>query len=219
MTITSVYLVRHGQVEGFDTCRINGQTDVQLTDFGRAQARAVARRLSGVPLAAVYSSDLSRAVYGAHCVAETRTVAHVALVSLREQSFGIWEGSRHREVEQMEHASITALFARLMTVPPPGGESLAQLHARVGTVLDSLLLRHVGQNICIVAHSGVNRVILSRALCGGPGLFWRLDQGYGALSIVGFGAHNGPIVRLLNEANTAGTQPDETATATESSQP
>lgn len=219
MTITSVYLVRHGQVEGFDTCRINGQTDVQLTDFGRAQARAAAKRLADVPLAAVYSSDLSRAVFGAHCVAEARTVAHVALASLREQSFGSWEGCRHREVEQTEHASITTLFSRLMTVPPPGGESLAQLCARVGRALDDLLLRHVGQNICIVAHSGVNRVILSRALCGGPALFWKLDQGYGALSIVEFGAHNGPIVRLLNEPNTAANHPDETATSPESSQP
>lgn len=74
--MTRLYLIRHGQVAGHDTGRINGQTDVSLTPLGRAQAQAAARRVDAVRLDGIYSSDLSRADYRAACVARGREMSH-----------------------------------------------------------------------------------------------------------------------------------------------
>lgn len=202
MPITRLYLIRHGQVEGFDTGRINGQADAPLTQLGRAQARAAARRVAHIPLDAVYSSDLTRAAFGARCMAEERALHHEQFAGIRELHFGAWEGCTHQEVEKLEQAKMSDLFARLIDHPCTGGESISQMHQRVTKVLRLLLDRHTGKNICMVAHSGVNRTLLSHALCGTPALFWKLDQGYGCLNIIEFGAPNGPVIRLLNEANT-----------------
>lgn len=201
MTTTRLYLIRHGQVDGYDTGRINGQTDVALTALGRSQAEAAARRVVSVSLDGVYSSDLARADFGAARVAETRNMGRATFAALREMHFGCWEGLTHPQVQDMEGAPIDELFGRMLREPTRGGESIADVHARVMPCLGLLLERHAGRSLCVVAHSGVNRVILSSALCGGPDLFWKLDQGYGCLNVIDYGGPQGAVVRLMNEAN------------------
>jgi alpha-ribazole phosphatase/probable phosphoglycerate mutase len=69
MERTRLFLIRHGQVEGHEAKRYNGQKNVPLTGYGRRQLDAVAARLAGVPLDAVWSSDLDRCRYGAERLA------------------------------------------------------------------------------------------------------------------------------------------------------
>ena len=57
----SWYLVRHGQTSWNRNGRVQGHTDVALSEEGVRQARAVAKRLAGRPFSAAYTSDLSRA--------------------------------------------------------------------------------------------------------------------------------------------------------------
>ena len=201
MTTTRLYLIRHGQVEGHDTGRINGQADAPLTPLGRAQAEAAAQRIARIPLAGVYSSDLSRSDYGARCVITGRNMSHTTFSALREMNFGNWSGKTHSQVEEMEKTTIDSLFSNLLHTSAPEGESIADVHSRVMPCLNTLLAAHTGKSLCLVAHSGVNRVILSDALCCGPELFWKLDQKYGCLNIIDYGDPKGPIVRLMNEDN------------------
>ena len=56
-----IYITRHGETEWNVAGRIQGHTDVPLSERGQEQARMLARRLSNVPIDAVYSSDLARA--------------------------------------------------------------------------------------------------------------------------------------------------------------
>ncbi len=70
MTPTRIYLVRHGQVEGFQEKRYNGQKDVSLTELGLVQYETLRNRLADKPLRAVYTSDLSRCRNGARLLAE-----------------------------------------------------------------------------------------------------------------------------------------------------
>lgn len=201
MHMTRLYLIRHGQVEGHDTGRINGQTDVSLTALGQAQAQAAARRIEGMPLGGVYSSDLARAEYGAYHVTRGRGLAHRTFTALRELHFGAWERCTPAEVAAREHVCVETLFGGLLRTPPSGGECVGDLHARVMPCLAGLLEAHRGGEFCVVAHSGVNRVILSDALCGGPELFWKIDQVYGCLNIIDYGDPRGAIIRLMNEGN------------------
>ncbi|MCH8199757.1 MAG: histidine phosphatase family protein, partial [Chloroflexi bacterium] len=55
------YLVRHGETEWNAQERVQGQTDVPLSDVGRGQVARTAERLAGCGFGAVYASDLVRA--------------------------------------------------------------------------------------------------------------------------------------------------------------
>ena len=78
MTRTRIYLVRHGQVEGFEEKRYNGQADVRLTAEGEAQFGLLQMRLRKKTIHAVYSSDLSRCLEGARLLARTFGLEPVA---------------------------------------------------------------------------------------------------------------------------------------------
>ena len=98
MAATTILLVRHGETDWNRDRRVQGHTDVPLNETGREQARALAGELAGEPLAAVYSSDLSRALETATIVAEPRSLAVTTLPALREKHFGTWEGLTDAEV-------------------------------------------------------------------------------------------------------------------------
>jgi broad specificity phosphatase PhoE len=71
-----LYLVRHGQVEGFERFPIYGHTDILLTEVGILQFEKLAERLRFTKIHAVYSSDLKRAVMGARIVGRHHDVPH-----------------------------------------------------------------------------------------------------------------------------------------------
>ena len=71
MQRTRLFLVRHGQVEGHEEKRYNGQVNVPLTPLGREQSARVRDHMTSNPVDAVYSSDLDRSCY---CAA-SRTLA------------------------------------------------------------------------------------------------------------------------------------------------
>ncbi|MBW2709697.1 MAG: histidine phosphatase family protein, partial [Deltaproteobacteria bacterium] len=63
--INRIYLVRHGQVKGYEEAPIYGHTDVGLTETGLLQLDRVAERLRFAEPCAIYASDLTRAMTGA----------------------------------------------------------------------------------------------------------------------------------------------------------
>ena len=63
MQRTRIFLIRHGQVEGHEEKRYNGQANVALTSLGREQSHRVRNYMFEIPVDAVYSSDLDRSSY------------------------------------------------------------------------------------------------------------------------------------------------------------
>ncbi|HZE21080.1 MAG TPA: histidine phosphatase family protein, partial [Desulfobaccales bacterium] len=79
----------------------------------------------------------------------------------------------------------------------PGGESLMDVHRRALPKLHELIQKHHEQAFIIVAHAGVNRVILSEALGLSLDHLFRLDQNYGCLNVIDY-FPDMAVVRLLN---------------------
>ena len=82
MQRTRIYLIRHGQVAGFEEKRYNGHADVPLTAEGEAQFGLLQLRLQKKEFSAVYSSDLSRCQIGA------RLLAAAAFLNMMRGGFG-----------------------------------------------------------------------------------------------------------------------------------
>lgn len=193
---TLLYLVRHGEVEGEGN--LHGQVDVALTARGVAQAEAVAARLAGEPLAAVYCSDLSRARRGAELVARGRGLTPTPDPAFRELHMGAWDGRPFAELREAAGEGLAAWWADLEGYVLPGGESLAGLRARVLAALEGVLARHAGEAVCLVAHGGVNRVVLFDALGLPLSHYHRLAQDYGCLNVIEYFPDGARLVRLVN---------------------
>ena len=95
---TRLILVRHGETLANREFRYIGTRDYHLSEQGQLQAEQLAEALSVLPIAAVYSSPLQRAYRTAESIAARHALAVQVLDSLREGSFGSWEGMSRAEV-------------------------------------------------------------------------------------------------------------------------
>jgi alpha-ribazole phosphatase len=194
---TRLYLVRHGQVADGHTSRYHGNNDIGLSPQGVRQLEALAEQLKEAPLAAVYASDLTRSRQGAEILCQGRALATQTVPEFREIHFGVWEGLTFMEISEQYPVELEGRFRDLASYRIPGGESLMDLRDRVLPKLSELLARHEGQALALVAHAGVNRVILSEALGLPLAHLFRLDQNYGCLNVIDY-LPDFTVVRLLN---------------------
>ncbi len=194
---TRLYLVRHGQVADGHTDRYHGHNDVGLSANGVRQFEELAAQLAPVPLAGVYASDLTRARIGAEIISRGREVAPQIIPEFREVHFGVWEGLNFTEIAERYPAELEARFRDLTSFRIPGGESLMDVRARALPRLTSLIQQHHQEAFVIVAHAGINRVILSDALGLSLEFLFRLDQNYGCLNVIDY-FPDMAVVRLLN---------------------
>ena len=168
--MTTLHLVRHGQSEWNLTGRLQGQTDdVPLTALGVEQAAAAARTLAGRAVAAVHSSDLLRARQTAEAIAAALRLPVSLDAGLREQGYGDLEG--RPSVDVLAEAPYD--FAD-PDAHPPSGESLREVHDRVGRRLASYARRYAGRECVLVSHGDAIRAGLAWLDGLGPGdIPWR----------------------------------------------
>lgn len=164
--IMRILLARHGETPWNAEGRYQGQVDIPLSPVGERQARALGERLGEVPIARAVASPLSRAHRTAQlALGESRESLLTTDASLQEIAHGEWEGLLATEIEARDPARLRAWREAPETVLMPGGESLRQVldRAWVGLARAAEGLGE-GDNLLVVAHDAVNRVILCRVL-------------------------------------------------------
>lgn len=195
---TRLHLLRHGQVEGFENKRYNGQGDVRLTDLGRQQSSAFAGRLQHVTLAGIYSSDLYRCRFAADQIALFQKVQPQYCEDLRELHIGEWQGKPWQQIQREDPDLWQARLDDIVHVAPPGGESLIQMAERVRLAVAKIIAAHHGEEIVIVAHGGVNRVILLDAIGAPLERLFNIEQDYGCYNIIDYYRDGVSVVKQLN---------------------
>ncbi len=194
---TRLYLVRHGRVADGHTHRYHGNNDIGLSPEGERQLAELARQLSPVPFAGVYASHLKRSRDGACCLCQGRGLEPQVIPEFREIHFGVWEGLSFQEISERHPEELASRLRDLTNFRIPGGESLLDVHNRVVPRLKEIVAAHPGQSLVLVAHAGVNRVILCEALSLPLDHLFRLDQNYGCLNIIDYFS-DFTVVRLIN---------------------
>ena len=199
-----MFLVRHGSVVGAETRRFIGHLDVPLSPLGEAQVGALAARLRGVALDAIYCSDLRRTRRSAEILAAPHRLTPISDPALREFAMGRWDGLTAEEIRALDASAFDAWMGDVGRFQFPGGESLPDLEARAWPAFEAIVTRHAGGAVAIVAHGGSNRMILCRALGLGPGRLLALGQDYAALSVLE-GTGSRWTLRVLNHREPAPT--------------
>ena len=198
MKATRLHLLRHGQVDGFEQKRYNGQGDVRLTDLGRQQSAAFAGRLQHLTLSGVYSSDLYRCRVAADQIALLQEVQPEYRKELRELHIGDWQGQTWQQLQRDYPEVWQARLDDIVNVSPPGGESLLQMAQRVRPVIKQIITAHTGGEIALVAHGGVNRVVLLDAIGAPLEQLFHIEHDFGCHNIIDFFTDGIAVVKKLN---------------------
>jgi broad specificity phosphatase PhoE len=183
-------LARHGESVWNAQKRFQGHTDIELSERGRAQAEALGRALRGYKVAAAYVSPFTRARETAELALRAwgpgdRLAAPRIVEELRELSLGDWEGCTVDEVRAREGDPYRAWLRAPHDCPPPGGEPLPVVSARVRAAIERIAAAHPsGEDVLIVSHGGVISVYACALLGCSFNQLWRLRVDNCSLTVV-----------------------------------
>lgn len=161
---TRVLLARHGEVDARHRGTIYGRLDVDLSEAGLRQSQSMANSLEGVQLDAVISSGLRRAEAAASLVRGPRGLPRHDDPRLVEMDRGAWAGVALSDLRHDDPESYRLWVQRRGALPGPGGESPADVAARVIPAIGDLAAGNPGGRILIVAHMWVVRSAVCHAL-------------------------------------------------------
>ncbi len=165
LRLTEFWLIRHGESRENRDGRFLANSEVPLSSFGIAQAERLSKRLGPQQFAAVYSSDMRRAVETALLLSAPLGLSVQQVPELREIQFSGWGGLTWKEIAE----NYPEEWAALEEADPHlriGGstESFAEAQQRVVTALDRIAQSHPGERVLIVSHSTAIRHYISHIL-------------------------------------------------------
>ncbi len=194
-------LIRHGESVANIEGRVQGQLDSPLSDRGRDQSRALARRLvcEQWPVAAIYASDLKRAAETAEILAAELKVPLGLDERLREYDIGVLTGLVWREIEFLYPEIWHGMQTSPVWTAIPKEEGTEVFDARLAAALADIRSEHTGDEVvAVVSHGGSLGVMVAHLL----GIDTRLPVpfrfGNASLSVVEF-RPRGPVLACLND--------------------
>jgi alpha-ribazole phosphatase len=197
--MTRVYLVRHGQTTWNAERRYQGRRDAPLTELGRAQMRRLAAALASEPVQAVYTSPLGRCRWGAERIAAQHGLDPIVEPDLAELDHGILDGLRVDEMEEHVGLLVRRWWEDPAGVQLPGGETLEQARARAYRAFCRIVGSHPDQTVVVVAHGGVNKLILLTLLEAPLSSYFRIQQHNGAVNLVEVPREGKPRIVAMND--------------------
>ena len=176
--------MRHAEPVGVDQQkRYLGQLDPDLSPVGIRQAEKLRQAFSLVPIEAVFTSDLMRAVHTALLTAENHHCQPARVREFREISLGEWEGRTFQEIQAQHHEEYERRGQDIAYYRTPGGESFADVQKRVIPAFTAVVEKMKG-DLLIVAHASVNRVILCHLMQRPLRELFSIPQDYAKVNVI-----------------------------------
>lgn len=180
----TIYVARHGETTWNAEGKIQGRSDPELSPKGVAQSLALCERLKDRPISAIYTSTLRRSFSTARPLAEQLNLPIQKVPELDEIAFGILEGRSLWDGDGLVRAEIDRYKVDRLRYRIPGGETYLDVSNRVRPFVEILLQRHDGQEVLVVGHRGVNRMLLGWLLELCPERAVRIEQTNDCIYIV-----------------------------------
>jgi len=189
----TLLLIRHGDNDYLRKDKLPGQIPgIHLNAHGREQAMEMAQSLSQLPITAIYSSPLERAIETAEPLAQSLGLGIQLKSDLADPDVGAWEG---RSWKSLVH---TKLWKVIQEKPSqfqfPGGETFIQVQERVTRTLDAIANAHNGEFIAVFFHADPIKLSVSHYLGIALDNFQRLTISASSVTILRL---DSPAVKLL----------------------
>jgi probable phosphoglycerate mutase len=189
-------LIRHGENEYVKTGKLAGRLPgINLNEKGQKQAQALGEALKDVPMKAVYSSPLERAMQTAQPIAESHRLAIIQDADLMDTHVGRWEG------KSLKMLRLTNLWKIVQGAPSrfrfPDGESFLEAQARYVDALERIARRHNKPRdiIAVVFHADPIKLAVAHFLGMPLDHFQRLSCDTGSVSALFIGAMSANLVK------------------------
>ncbi|MBN2579065.1 MAG: histidine phosphatase family protein [Pirellulales bacterium] len=158
-----LYLIRHGESVYNAEGRIQGHSDVPLSELGRRQGRAVAEALAAQPVEALHASPLRRAYQMAEILAARLGLPIRTDDRLKEINVGIFQGQLRRELDQTYPVELAHWTSEDLDYALPGGETRRQLIVRGRAAIEEIVGEKF-QHVAVVSHGRLLMMTLKSLL-------------------------------------------------------
>jgi alpha-ribazole phosphatase len=196
---TRVFFVRHGDTIDEETKKVyKGAIDIPLSDRGRQRIARASEFLSRFKLDFIYTSALSRCIESGKIIAEKQDAPVEIASALNELGFGLWEGLSFEEIREKYPNELDLWLQDLENHTPPEGEPMRNAQRRGVAKFNEIAERHGGQNVAIVSHAGILRLIICSILDLKLQGMFRIGQDYGCIDMVRIHKDGIAVVELLN---------------------
>ena len=190
-------LIRHGENDFVKTGKLPGQVaGIHLNERGQKQAEALGEALKDVPIKAIYSSPLERAIETATPIANTRKLQIIPEPDLMDTDVGSWQG---KSLKALRH---TKLWNVVQNAPSrfrfPDGESFVESQARYVRALDRMIRSHNKPHdiIAVVFHADPIKLAVSHYLGLPLDHFQRLSCDTGSLTALYVSESGANLIKL-----------------------
>jgi len=189
----TLLLIRHGENDYLKKNKIPGRLPgIHLNTRGRQQAAELARTLSSLPIKALYSSPLERAVETAEPLSQSLGLEIQLRPDLTDTDVGAWEGRSWKVLGR------TRLWKVIQETPSqfqfPGGETFVQTQLRIVRTLDAIARAHTEELIAVVFHADPIKMAVAHYLGLPLDNFQQLTAHTGSVTILKM---DGSFVKLL----------------------
>jgi probable phosphoglycerate mutase len=190
-------LIRHGENDYVKTGKMAGQIPgVHLNERGQKQAQALGEALKDVPIKAIYSSPLERAMETAEPIATSHSLQILQESNLKDANIGKWQGKSIRALrltnawKVVQHSPSRFQF--------PEGESFVDLQTRLVNVLESIIRKHNKPKdiVAVVFHADPIKLVVSHFLGLPLDHFQRLSCDTGSLTAIYAGEMGANLLKL-----------------------
>jgi probable phosphomutase (TIGR03848 family) len=192
-------LIRHGENDYVKTGKLAGRLPgVHLNEKGQNQAEALGQALRDVPIRAVYSSPLERAIETATPIAEARQLQIIQEPDLMDTDIGRWQG------KSIKVLRLTKVWKIVQNAPSrfrfPEGESFMESQARYVNALEKMIQKHNKPHdiVAVVFHADPIKLAVSHFLGMPLDHFQRLSCDTGSLTAL-YASEAGANLIKLNQ--------------------
>lgn len=190
-----LFLIRHGMTP-ITGVKLAGWSAAPLSREGVAQADAMAARFGAIPLDAIYSSPVERAVQTAKPLATLKKMRMKIRPGFGEVRYGEWEGRPLKQLAKTQHWR--DVIAHPSEGRFPGGEALRETSARVVAATSEVVAAHPKGMAAIVSHADVIKMILAHYAGIHLDLYARIAIGPASVSVVWAG-NGAPRILKIND--------------------
>jgi probable phosphoglycerate mutase len=194
--MTKLLLIRHAATDAVGKHLSGRTTGVHLNREGQTQVQKLVQRLTGLPLAAIYTSPLERAVQTAEPIAKALQLDIIFCDDFQELDFGEWTGNSFETLSSEEQFQLFNSFRSNTRIP--GGESMLEAQARFITGLQKLCTMHQHQTVAVVSHSDLIKSAVAYYAGIPLDLFQRIEISPASVSVIEVYKETARII-LLNE--------------------
>ncbi len=190
-------LIRHGENDYIKTGKMAGRIPgVHLNERGREQAEALGRVLSDVPIKAIYSSPLERALETAEPIARVHKLMIQVEAGLLESDVGKWQGRPWKSIRLLKVWKIVQRSPSRFRFPE--GESFPEMQTRVVSALERIVKKHhkPQEIIACVFHADPIKLAVTHFIGLPLDHFQRLGCDTGSVTVLGVHEMGASLLKL-----------------------